>query len=115
MQLRITKPLVELQNDAYDKIKSLLYTHITVTSDFPEWKQVNFLDTFSEVRFRGVGRPLTTEEQADIDYIDEVRVWKNALFAERDRVKGEIFSATSVYDIVAATNSMTYLQRPVML
>jgi len=115
MQLRITKPLLEIQNDAYDKIKSLLYTHVTVTSDFPEWKQANFLDTFSEVKFRGLGQPLTTEEQAYIDYIDEVRVWKNALFTERDRVKGEIFAATSVYDIVVATNSMIYLQMPVML
>jgi len=112
MQLRITKPLAELQSDAYNEVTAKLYKHITETSDFPEWKQINYSDTSSDYRINAIGKPLSAPEQAKLDYITSVRGWKDALLAERDRVKGEIFASSSMVEIIVAKGSMNYTQIP---
>ena len=112
MQLRITKPLLELQTDGYKEVTSALYKHITETSDFPEWKQANYADTSSEYGFKELAGTLTVDEQAHLDYIRLVRAWKNQLLVERDRVKIEIQLAGSILEIITARDSMMYTPIP---
>jgi len=113
MQIRVTKPLTDLQNDNYNKLKEDLYNFIIITNDFPEWKQANFLDNWSSLAVKELSVTLLPTELTEKNYIESVREWKNNLLAERDRVKVDIFAATDIAGIRTAIDSFTYTNMPV--
>ena len=109
----VTKPLVELQNDAYNGLRTDLYKFITETSDFPEWKQANFAEKRSDLRIKLLESSLTVEEQTELDYLTSIRLWINTLIVERDRVKTLIYSENATpASIKAAINSFIYFPKP---
>jgi len=112
MQIRVTKPIAEIQTDNYNKLTSDLYLFITKTSDFPEWKQANYADTWANLSIKQLATTLTTAETVQLTYINSIRDWKNTLLSERDRVKALIFTATDVKTIRDAVASFTYPQKP---
>jgi len=105
-------PIVDQQTEAYKQLKADLYNYITKTNNFPEWKQVNYADTYSELSIKKLTTSVTPAEQTTIDNIIAVRAWKNALLAERDRVKVLIFAATTTLEIRNAVDSFVYTQPP---
>jgi len=112
MQLRITKPLEERRVDQYDKLKGELYIFITQTADFPEWKQVNYSDSYSMLILKALTTPLTSEDAAQKLHIEAVRAWKGRLIAERDRVRFEISAASDQPGVMLAYDSFLYESIP---
>jgi len=112
MQLRVTKPLLDLQNDAHNSLRADLLNFILVTSDFPEWKQANLADRWAELSIKKLTTSVTVAEQAELDFIASIRAWKNTLLAERDRVKTAILSATTMLEIRTAVDSFMYTIKP---
>jgi len=96
----------------YNTLKSELYRFITETSNFPEWKQVNYSDTYSELSIQKLTNGITTDQQTTLDNIVAVRAWKNALLSERDRVKTLIYDATNLAGITTAVDSLVYSTPP---
>lgn len=112
MQLSITKPLNELQDDAYNKIRLDLQDFIFETSDFPVWKQANYSDIGSELGLKELAASIIPSEQSTLDNVRLVRAWKNVLLAERDRVKALIYSSTNASEIKISFESMVYTPPP---
>ncbi len=108
MQLRVTKPLSELQDDAYNKLRTDIYEFIITTKDFPEWKQANYADTWANLSIKQLSTALTTEELSVLAVINSTRTWKDNLIAERDRVKTLIFNSVNIAEIRDAVDSFVY-------
>lgn len=102
-------------DEKYLQIKTDLYMFITQASKFPEWKQANYADTWSELSIKKLTSGVTADEQATIDAIQQTRDWKNTLLVERDRVKGEIYAAVDEIGIQQAFDSMIHTSAPFSL
>lgn len=99
MLIRDEMALSAQQAFLLDKLKARLYAYITQDCGLPEWKQVNTM----ERAFAG-----DAKAQAAL-------AWKNALIAEKDRVKAAIVAAETVEAAQAAYLSMNYLAPPFAL
>ena len=112
MRLEFQASLEDLKVQAYDKVRKTLYNHIVVDSDFPEWKQANYADTYAYLTLKELKHPLTPKEQETLAGIESVRQWKTDLLSNRDAVKEAIASATTPQEVAQAVALMDYKGRP---
>lgn len=97
----------------YNKqLKANLYKHITVFSNFPEWKQANYNQRYTELSFLELAGTITTSQQAELTAIREIISWKNGLISQRDTLKSSMDAAITLQDIETAFNSMSYTAPP---
>ena len=101
--------LTDYKDNAYTKFKNLLYQFVTKVCDFPEWKQVNYLDQYYELDSKS--NP-SSAEQAELTGLKSVRVWKNDLLAYRDTIKSSIYNATSTSNVDSVISNVSFSQPP---
>ena len=101
MQLRISKPIEELRDMAYQEVKDKLYNHITKISGYPEYKQVNYMEEMQE-----------TTNGERYTYLVAVREWKKKLLANNAKVKEEIYSSLNASELYTAKSNMVYTLIP---
>jgi len=108
--------LDKIKRSEYDKLKFSLYQFITTECGFTGRKQINYTDTDCYLRLKklealavGESFVFTNEEQAALAKVTQARKWKKTLFAERDRVKGLIFSAKNKQAVEDSVESMEYI------
>jgi len=112
MQLKITKPFAEIQTDYDKKLKEVLYSFITNDCNFPEWKQANYNQRYTELAMKKLGGTITAAEQTELTNIESVITWKNQLITDTNAARASIQSATTVADIRTIESSITYTPPP---
>ena len=94
MQLKVTdNSLSDTKDRLYSELKGSLYTFITDTSNFPEWKQANYADTSADLRIRQLSETLTSEELTELANITLVRSWKGDLIKQLAATKTSLYSS----------------------
>jgi len=100
------------KNNADNKLDGNLYNFIVKVSKFPEWKQAEYADTYSELSIKKLTNGISVEEQTTIDNIVLVRAWKNQLKSNNATASKGIQNATTIADINTAVSTMTYTTPP---
>lgn len=106
---KVVSKLSVYQDKMYAQFKRQLYAFIIKGCDFPEWKQVNYLDRYYELDSKSNPSPA---EQTELNGLKSVRVWKNNLLAYRDIIKSSIYNATTTSDVDSATANVTFTNPP---
>jgi hypothetical protein len=105
----VISALSAYQSGAYNQFKNLLYQFVTKVCDFPEWKQVNYLDRYYEL---GSKDTLSGVEKTELAALKSVRVWKNNLLVYRDQVKNNINKAVTTEEVDSVISNVSFSQPP---
>ena len=91
--------IVKYKKQIVERLNKRVYNHITVTSNFPEWKQINFL----EEMILGTS---SLEHQL-------VNEWKTNLVKEKNILKAQILESNSFETIDELFSQFNLLSIPV--
>lgn len=84
-------------------------------NNFPEWKQVNYADRFSELSIQKLTSSITADEQGELDNIVLIRSWKNSLISEYNRIESELNTESTIAEMETSVNSLVFTPAPFIL
>ncbi len=101
--------LTDKKDNAYAMVKNQLYRFVTKTCDFPEWKQVNYLDRYYELNNK---TNRNQSEQTELTKLESVRTWKSNLLTYRDQIKNNIYDAVDTANVDDILSGLSFVQPP---
>jgi len=104
-----------LQNEYYNVLKQRIYDYITLDCDFPEWKQLNYIEQGSVLGLKNISSTLDDAESNELNRVEQARLWKNSIMIESKRVKAAIYSSPNVSALKIAVNSFVFNKPPFLL